>query len=110
LERALPEALAPIQPVGDRLWQNPAFVDGLAGLGVLTQQAALTCGVTGPALRACGVAADVRLSDAPFAYPRVAPRVVTHEGGDTLARFAVRLDELTASSALVVRALAAFSQ
>lgn len=110
LERALPEALAPIQPVGDRLWQNPAFVDGLAGLGVLAQTEAITGGVTGPALRACGVAADVRLSDAPFAYQRVAPRVVTHEGGDTLARFAVRLDELAASSALVVRALAAFSQ
>ena len=108
IERALPEALANIQAVGDRLWQNPAFTGSLAGLGVLNPLDAVGLGVSGPALRACGIGDDLRQSDAPFAYGRVAPKLVTHRGGDCLARFAVRLDELSASSASVVRALAAF--
>jgi NADH-quinone oxidoreductase subunit D len=108
IERALPEALAHIAAVGDRLWANPAFTDSLAGLGVLDAEEAPGLGITGPALRACGVADDLRHKAPVFAYARATPKLVTHTGGDGLARFAVRLDELAASSAATVRLLAAF--
>jgi NADH-quinone oxidoreductase subunit D len=108
IERALPDALAPIAAVGDRLWANPAFTDSLAGLGVLAAEDAPGLGVSGPALRACGVADDLRHKSPVFAYSRAAPKLITHHGGDCLARFAVRLDELAASTAATVRLLAAF--
>lgn len=110
LEKQLTAALHPIQPTGDRLWQNPAFLDSLVGLGVIERAQALSSGYSGPALRACGLGDDVRKSDPYFAYGRIKPRVPVHVGGDSLARFAVRLDEVAASSALVLRALAAFQQ
>lgn len=108
LERALPEVLAPLRTAGDRLSLTPSFVDALQGLGVLSREDALTAGITGPALRATGLVDDLRVTHPLLAYARVPPRVSTSQGGGALARFRVRLDEVHASSALVLRALAAW--
>lgn len=108
LERALPEVLAPLRTAGDRLSLTPSFVDALQGLGVLSREDALAAGITGPALRATGLVDDLRITHPVLAYARVPPRVATSQGGGALARFRVRLDEIHASSALVLRALAAW--
>jgi NADH-quinone oxidoreductase subunit D len=108
LERAVPDVLAPLRASDDRLLLSPSFVDALQGLGVLSREQAIDLGITGPALRATGLDDDVRLSHPLLAWDRVQPRPATRTGGGALARFRVRLDEIHASSAVVLRALASF--
>jgi NADH-quinone oxidoreductase subunit D len=108
LERAVPDVLAPLRASEDRLFVSPSFVDALQGLGVLSREGAIALGITGPALRATGLADDIRVTHPVLAWDRVQPRPVTRTGGGALARFRVRLDEIHASSALVLRALSAF--
>lgn len=77
----------------------------LEGLGRLGRFAALALGVTGPALRACGVADDLRIHEPCFAGRDIAPAVASLDGGDTRARMRVRLRETLAAADVVERAL-----
>lgn len=107
LRRGVPEALSSLQPIAQQQQRLPGVIDALRGLGAVEERAAVAYGFTGPALRACGLPDDVRVRDPYFAYGELAPRVPTYHEGDARARFRVRLDEVFASSALVLRALAA---
>lgn len=107
LRRGVPEALATLQPIAQQQQRLPGVIDALRGLGAVEERPAVAHGFTGPALRACGLADDVRVRDPYFAYAELAPRVPTYPEGDARARFRVRLDEVFASSALLLRALAA---
>lgn len=107
LRRGLPDALSALQPIAQQQRRLPGVIDALRGLGAVEERAAVAYGFTGPALRATGLPDDVRVRDPYFAYGELAPRVPTYEEGDARARFRVRLDEVFASSALVLRALAA---
>lgn len=71
------------------------------GVGVLSPELALSLGMTGPILRACGISHDLR-RDAPYhAYDEVPVNVITAEGGDCWARSQVRVGELRESIRLV---------
>ncbi len=107
LRRGVPEALAPLQLVAQQQQRLPTIIDALRGLGALDERLAVGYGFTGPALRASGANDDVRVRDPYFAYADLVPRVPVYTEGDARARFRVRLDEVFASSALVLRALAA---
>ncbi len=81
------------------------FKERTRGVGVLSADLALSLGITGPNLRASGVAHDLRI-DAPYAaYDEVVPELVTAQGGDCFARIQVRLDEVRASIALARKLL-----
>lgn len=110
LRRGVPEALAPLHPLVQQQHQLPSVIDALRGLGAVAERAAVGYGFTGPALRACGIDDDVRVRDPYFAYAELAPRVPIYTEGDARARFRVRLDEVFASSALLLRALAAIDE
>jgi NADH-quinone oxidoreductase subunit D len=75
-------------------------------MGPITAEEAMASGVTGPALRATGVKADIRV-DAPYAaYPEIQVDIPTTGGGDALARAVqVRLD--FAESVRILRRLIA---
>lgn len=73
----------------------------LTGIGVITKESALSFGLTGPTLRACGVADDLRRSHPYFNYFIEAPTVCTQKQGDAWARFKVRLSEIETSFAVV---------
>ncbi len=74
------------------------------GVGTLDAEIALSHGVTGPLLRACGVDHDLR-RDAPYsAYDEIDVRVQTEQGGDCLARTLVRIREMR-ESVRIVRAM-----
>jgi Ni,Fe-hydrogenase III large subunit len=75
--------------------------DRLAGTSVLTADQAAGLGVLGPAARASGVAVDAR-RDHPFTDATADLDVVTQPGGDVLARFLVRAEEVQASIALLL--------
>jgi ech hydrogenase subunit E len=76
----------------------------LRGVGVLSSQEAHDLGCVGPVLRASGVAQDLRALGY-AAYHELEMEPVTRTEGDSLARCAVRCDELLQSISLIRQAL-----
>ena len=101
---ALAEGLRAALP---ELWSlsggTPIFVERTRGVGVITRDLAMGIGVTGPTLRASGIAYDVRRSAPYDAYEEFPVDVVTRTAGDAEARFQVRFDEIRVSLSLVDR-------
>ena len=75
------------------------------GVGVLTAEMALAYGVTGPNLRASGVAYDLRKADPYGIYDRFEFDLPTGKAGDGLDRLIVRLKEIEQSGHIVRQAL-----
>ena len=76
-----------------------------AGVGVLTHEKALSCGVVGPVARASGVAQDLR-RDAPYAaYAEMEFEVQVQQDGDVRARLLVRALEIMESCRILRQAL-----
>jgi NADH-quinone oxidoreductase subunit D len=76
---------------------NQVFIRRARGIGVMSQEQALEWGVTGPNLRATGLAFDVRRDDPYLVYDRLEFDVPTEAAGDALARNLVRRAELQQS-------------
>ncbi|WP_457555662.1 NADH-quinone oxidoreductase subunit D [Candidatus Pyrohabitans sp.] len=100
--RVLPERLADYETY---FFNNEIFIKRCEGVGVLEPELAIDLGVTGPMLRASGVARDVRRDDPYSIYDRFDFEVVTEEAGDTLARFKVRFREIFESLRIIEQAL-----
>ncbi len=79
------------------LQANPIFQDRTIDVGYLSPEEAVQWGVTGPALRASGVAYDVRRAFPYCGYEKYEFNVPTRVEGDAYARFLVRLDEMEES-------------
>jgi NADH-quinone oxidoreductase subunit D len=73
---------------------NPILQDRMIDVGVLTPEEALAFGVTGPGLRAAGVAYDVRKAFPYTGYENYNFEVPIRTEGDSYARLLVRLDEM----------------
>lgn len=89
----------------DYFYGNEIFLKRCEGVGVLRAEDAINRGVTGPILRACGVAHDVRKDDPYSIYDQFDFKVITEKEGDTLARFNVRMREMRESINIVNQAL-----
>jgi NADH-quinone oxidoreductase subunit D len=87
------------------LTKNPLFLIRTKGLGVLTPEDALRWGVTGPMLRASGVAHDLRKVQPYCGYEQYDFEIPTHTDGDTYARYLVRMEEMRQSLKIVEQAL-----
>jgi NADH-quinone oxidoreductase subunit D len=84
---------------------NPIWRERNEGVGLLSAERALELGVTGPPLRASGVAADLR-KDMPYCgYETYDFDVPTRTEGDAYARYAVRMDEMRESIEIAGQAL-----
>ena len=79
------------------LFTNQVFVRRARGVGTLSQEQALEWGVTGPNLRATGLAFDVRRDDPYLVYDQLEFDVPTEAAGDAWARTLVRRAELQQS-------------
>jgi NADH-quinone oxidoreductase subunit D len=91
----------------DRLLsRNRIFVDRMDGVGILSKADALSYGITGPLLRATGVAHDLRHAEPYLHYDRVEFEVPVGSAGDNLDRFRVRFEETLQSLSIVEQALA----
>jgi Ni,Fe-hydrogenase III large subunit len=76
-----------------------------AGVGILTHEKAISCGVVGPTARASGVSQDLRRA-APYAvYPELEFEVPVQSDGDVRARLLVRALELLESCRILRQAL-----
>ncbi|MBI5442486.1 MAG: NADH-quinone oxidoreductase subunit B/C/D [Deltaproteobacteria bacterium] len=84
--------------------ENPIFLDRTRGIGRLRLQEAMEWGVTGPNLRACGLAWDVRKAFPYGAYPAFDFEIPTETEGDAYARYRVRVEEMRQSLRIVEQA------
>jgi len=76
-----------------------------AGVGVLTCEKALSCGVVGPVARASGVAQDLRRAAPYAAYAEMEFDVPVQQDGDVRARLLVRALEIMESCRILRQAL-----
>ena len=81
--------------------ENEIFTQRTKGLGVLTAERAIALGVSGPNLRASGVAFDVRQAHPYSIYPELEFNVITQTGGDSYARYIQRVAEIKHSLHLI---------
>ena len=88
------------------LSRNRIFVDRMSGVGVMTPQDAISYGVSGPMLRATGVAYDVRKAFPYLYYDRVEFDVPTGTRGDNYDRFRMRLLEIEQSMRIAEQGVA----
>ena len=85
--------------------KNKIFFERNINIGTLKQENALSMGATGPVLRACGYAYDIR-TFAPYArYSEVNFIVPTRIEGDNLARYYVRMEEMEQSIEIIKQCL-----
>ncbi len=96
--RQFPEQLDECEKLLNR---NRIFVERCDGVGVITADQAIDLGMTGPSLRACGLSHDLRKSQPYLIYNDLDFDVPVYEGGDTLARYYVRMGEIKQSIRMV---------
>jgi NADH-quinone oxidoreductase subunit D len=85
---------------------NEIIMARTQGVGCLSPALAINAGVTGPVLRACGVAHDLRKVDAYGVYPRFDFRVPLGAHGDVYDRYMIRVLEMRESIKILQQALA----
>jgi NADH-quinone oxidoreductase subunit D len=87
------------------LTRNPIFRMRTEGVGCISAQDAIVWGMTGPSLRACGVAHDLRRAHPYSGYETYDFEVPTESAGDVYARYLVRVQEMRESLKIVRQAL-----
>jgi len=100
--RAFPDS---IDQYENLLKANPIWLERTKGVAVMTLEEMLDLGVTGPMIRAAGLAWDIRKDEPYSAYNEFDFQVPTRSPSDVYARFEVRMDELRESTKIVVQAL-----
>lgn len=98
----LPGRLAEVE---DLLLENEILLARSKGVGTIPTDLAVEASLSGPMLRASGVAWDIRKADPYGIYPRFDFQIPVGESGDSYDRFLVRMAELRQSVSIVDQAL-----
>ncbi len=102
LLRILPRRIDEYETLLD---DNPIWRERNEGIGVLSADQLRSFGVTGPVLRASGVAADLR-KDLPYGgYETFDFDIPVRTEGDAYARYVVRIEEMRQSLRIVEQAM-----
>jgi len=84
---------------------NEILMARTQGVGVLSKELAVSAGITGPMLRACGVNYDIRKVDKYGIYDRFNFRVPLGEHGDVYDRYMIRVLEMRETVKILQQAL-----
>src|SRR3981081_1680672 len=85
---------------------NEIVIARTQNVGKLSTELAISAGITGPMLRACGVNYDIRKVDGYGFYPRFKFRVPLGDHGDTYDRLMMRVLEMRESIEILKQAFA----
>jgi NADH-quinone oxidoreductase subunit D len=85
---------------------NPIFQERTRGLGPISAADAISYGMTGPCLRACGVPYDLRKARPYSAYDHFDFDIPMGEHGDIFDRYLVRMQEMRESLRIIDQAMA----
>ncbi len=87
--------------------RNKIFLDRTRGIGTLTKEEAINMSCTGPVARAAGVVRDLRKDEPYLAYGELAGsfKIACSKGGDCLARYLVRMEEMVQSVNIIKAAV-----
>ena len=88
------------------LTENRIFKQRTVDIGVVSDEQALDWGLTGPVLRASGVAWDLRKAQPYDVYDRMDFDVPVGKTGDCWARYLVRIEEMRQSLRIIEQCLA----
>jgi NADH-quinone oxidoreductase subunit D len=89
----------------DIVTENPFFKERTIGIGMLKADDAIRLGVSGPLLKAAGVAHDLRKTNPYSGYEKFEFKVITDQGADCYGRYKVRVGELRESVRICDQAL-----
>jgi NADH-quinone oxidoreductase subunit D len=85
--------------------QNEIVIARTQNVGKVSPELAISAGITGPMLRACGVNYDIRKVDGYGIYPRFKFRIPLGDHGDTYDRLMMRALEMRESVEILKQAL-----
>ena len=102
LVSSMPKFIDDVENLVDR---NKIFLDRVKGIAPISTEDAISFGFTGPCLRACGVPFDVRKASPYLGYETYDWDVPIAEGGDTYARYLVRMEEMRQSLRILQQAI-----
>jgi len=102
LVNMLPRYIDDVEKLVDR---NKIFLDRVVGVAPISPQDAIDFGFTGPCLRACGIPFDVRKATPYLGYETYEWDMPIAEGGDTYARYLVRMEEMRQSLRILQQAI-----
>ncbi|MBN1630644.1 MAG: NADH-quinone oxidoreductase subunit D [Thermoleophilia bacterium] len=98
----LPKRLAEYERI---IKQNRIFIKRAKNIGIFTSEDCYAWRVTGPTLRAAGVARDLRKDEPYAAYPEVEFDVAVEYNADVYDRFLVRMKEMRESCKIIRQCL-----
>ncbi len=94
-----------IKEYEDLLVGNEIMQARLKGVGAISAEDAIDYGVSGPNLRATGVAYDIRKAEPYGIYDRFDFNIPTAKNGDSWDRFILRIEEIKESGKIIAQAL-----
>ncbi len=94
-----------IQQYEDLLTNNPLYVDRTKMIGPISGEDALRMGLSGPPLRAAGIAWDIRKSNPYSGYEHYEFDIPTGTNGDVYDRYIVRIGEMRQSLRIIRQGL-----
>jgi NADH-quinone oxidoreductase subunit D len=89
----------------DLVTGNIILIKRLRDIGFVTEETCRKYGATGPVLRGSGVQYDVRKNEPYSIYPELDFDIPCYPQGDSMARYMVRMDEMTQSLRIIEQAL-----
>jgi NADH-quinone oxidoreductase subunit D len=100
--KVMPKRMAEYESM---LTRNPLFLDRTKGIGKIDTRTCLAYDVTGPTLRASGLAHDVRKANPYSGYDLYDFDIPTQSEGDVYARYLVRMEEMRQSVRIIEQAM-----
>jgi NADH-quinone oxidoreductase subunit D len=94
-----------IQEYDDLLKENEIFLDRTKNIGVISAEDCIAYGLSGPVIRAAGIAHDIRKKQPYMGYDQYDFEIPVHMDGDIYSRYRVRIEEMTQSLRIVEQAL-----
>jgi NADH-quinone oxidoreductase subunit D len=94
-----------IQDYENLLTKNKLWLQRTVGIGTISAEEAINCGLSGPIIRGCGVKWDLRKSNPYSGYEKFEFDIPAGKNGDVYDRYLVRVEEMRQSLRIAKQAL-----